>query len=47
MLRVAWNFDFPTNMVILMTSHKNIHKLAKATEFMIFSHHKNLSSYDK
>ena len=46
-LRVEWNFDFSANMAVLMTSPKNIHKLVKAIQSMTFSHHKNLSFYDK
>jgi len=42
-LRLEWNYDFSTNMAVLMTSQKNIHKLAKAIDSFAINRHKIFS----
>ena len=46
-LRVEWDYDFSTNMAILMTSQKNIHKLNKAIDFVVNNLHKTSFFCDK
>jgi hypothetical protein len=45
-LRVEWNYDFSTNMAVLMTSQQSIQKLTKAIHTIV-SHRMILSFGDK
>jgi len=46
-LRVEWNYDFSTNMAVLVTSQDNIPKLTQAVDSVVSIHHKTLSFDDK